>query len=56
MPSCVASEKWSRIARHDDSALALPRWHSSTITRSKKSEANRRNMPFGSPPLSASAW
>ena len=35
---------------------ALPRWHSSTITRSKKSGANSRNMPSGSSPLSASCW
>ena len=37
MPICVAAEKYSRILRQRLSSLAEPRWHSSTITRSKKS-------------------
>ena len=37
-------------------AAALPRWHSSTMTRSKKSGANCAEDPVSSSPLSASAW
>ena len=33
----VGIEKYSRILRQRLSSLAEPRWHSSTITRSKKS-------------------
>ena len=39
MPSWTAGSKYSRISRQFDSSLALPRWHSSTMMRSKKSRA-----------------
>ena len=37
MPSWKAGLKYSRISRQLLSSLALPRWHSSTMIRSKKS-------------------
>ena len=40
MPIWVAEEKYSKIFRQLLSFLAEPRWHSSTITRSKKSLLN----------------
>ena len=39
-PICVADEKYSSTLRQLASSAALPRWHSSTITRSKKSGEN----------------
>ena len=40
IPICVAELKYSRILRQRLSSLAEPRWHSSTMMRSKKSGAN----------------
>src|SRR3990170_4622356 len=45
MPSWKAGSKYSSISRQLLSSAALPRWHSSTMTRSKKSRGYSRNRP-----------
>jgi len=55
MPSWIAGEKWSSTCRHDDPSRALPRWHSSTMTRSKKSDGYSCKTPRSSV-VSARAW
>ena len=39
-PIWVAEEKYSSTSRQAASSAALPRWHSSTMMRSKKSGEN----------------
>jgi hypothetical protein len=48
MPIWIAPSKKSRISRHALSSKALPRWHSSTTIRSKKSRETDLNILSGS--------
>ena len=55
MPICVAGWKYSKILRQLPVSLAEPRWHSSTMIRSKKS-LGYFSYRFGPSPGLESAW